>query len=283
MLEPASIKIFLAHGHPRQLRTAELSNWSGLGIAAPRSELDAFLARPELERPGIYFLLGDDPETGERAAYVGEAEVLRSRLKQHRAKEFWVHAYVFVSKDENLTKGHIRYLEGRVIEEARAAGRVALMNNQGGGSPLSEADSAEMEVFLGKVRQLLPALGTDLLTPIISPVGRKSDEQRLFCRIKDCEAEGQRTNDGFVVFGGSFAVGELRPSSIGSGNFTERRRAELIENGALEEVGGRLRFTRDVEFSSPSGAASVVRGGNSNGLKDWVSKSGIPLKDLEAD
>jgi hypothetical protein len=36
----------------------------------------------------------------------GEAEVIRDRLKQHKTKEFWVSAIVFVSKDENLTKAH---------------------------------------------------------------------------------------------------------------------------------------------------------------------------------
>ena len=30
-------------------------------------------------------------------------------IKQHKAKDFWVQALVFVSKDENLTKEHIRF------------------------------------------------------------------------------------------------------------------------------------------------------------------------------
>ena len=41
--------------------------------------------------------------------------ILRERLRQHKNKEFWVSAIVFVSKDENLTKAHVRYLENRLL------------------------------------------------------------------------------------------------------------------------------------------------------------------------
>jgi hypothetical protein len=51
-------------------------------------------------------LLGVDAETGANLAYIGEAEVIRDRLKQHKTKDFWNSVVVFVSKDENLTKAH---------------------------------------------------------------------------------------------------------------------------------------------------------------------------------
>ena len=41
----ATIKIFLAHGDPKRLRTAELSSWTGKAVAGPRSEFDSVLAR----------------------------------------------------------------------------------------------------------------------------------------------------------------------------------------------------------------------------------------------
>ena len=100
----ATIKLFLPRGDAKSLRTAEISNWSGKAIAAPRTEIDDLLAREELEKSGVYILTGIDPNSGSPRAYIGEAEVIRERLKQHKAKEFWVSAVVFVSKDENLTK-----------------------------------------------------------------------------------------------------------------------------------------------------------------------------------
>ena len=122
----ATIKLFLPHGDPKRLRTAEISNWSGKAVAAPRTEFEALLDREEMGQSGVYVMTGSDPETGNPMAYVGEAEVLRDRLKSHKAKDFWVSAVAFLSKDENLTKSHIRFLEGRLIEEAKTAGRFTL-------------------------------------------------------------------------------------------------------------------------------------------------------------
>ncbi|EPA2035184.1 DUF4357 domain-containing protein, partial [Pseudomonas aeruginosa] len=60
----ATIKIFLPLGDPKRVRTAEISNWSGKAIAAPRSDLDRLLNRRELLQPGVYLLLGEDPDSG---------------------------------------------------------------------------------------------------------------------------------------------------------------------------------------------------------------------------
>ena len=128
-------------------------------------KLDQLLQRDELDKTGIYILTGTDL-SGSPRAYIGEAEAIRDRLKQHKSKEFWISAIVFVSKDENLTKAHVRYLESRLLTEATQAGRFTLEQNQAGGSKLPESDRADMEVFLSRIQQLLPVLGSDLLIPI---------------------------------------------------------------------------------------------------------------------
>jgi len=117
-MSSATIKLFLPLGDAKSLRTAEISNWTGKAVAAPRTELDELLAREELDKAGVYILTGSDPATNTPRAYIGEAEVIRERLKQHKTKEFWVSAIVFVSKDENLTKAHIRHLESRLLTVA---------------------------------------------------------------------------------------------------------------------------------------------------------------------
>ena len=123
---------FPARGDAKSLRTAEISNWSGKAIAAPRTELDDLLAREEVEKTGVYILIGTDPHTNGPQAYIGEAEVIRDRLRQHKTKEFWVSAIIFVSKDENLTKAHLRYLESRLLAGASEIGRFKLEQNQAG-------------------------------------------------------------------------------------------------------------------------------------------------------
>lgn len=276
----ATIKLFLPRGDAKSLRTAEISNWTGKAVAAPRTELDELLAREELEKAGVYILIGSDPLTNAARAYIGEAEVIRERLKQHKTKEFWVSAIVFVSKDENLTKAHVRFLESRLLAEAAQIGRFTLEQNQAGGSRLPESDREDMEVFLARIRQLLPVLGSDILAPIAQPAANAQPGGVLFCRIKGAEARGQRTANGFVVFHDSTAVLEERPSAE-SYPYALVQRKKLIADGSLIQDGGFLIFTKDAEFSSPSGAAVVIHGGSVNGLTAWKTKDGKSLKQLD--
>jgi Domain of unknown function (DUF4357) len=276
----ATIKLFLPRGDAKSLRTAEISNWSGKAVAAPRTELDELLAREELDKAGVYILIGSDPLTNAARAYIGEAEVIRERLKQHKTKEFWVSAIVFVSKDENLTKAHVRFLESRLLAEAAEVGRFALEQNQAGGSRLPESDREDMEVFLTRIRQLLPVLGSDILAPIAQPAAKSQPGGVLMARIKGAEARGQRTANGFVVLHGSTAVLEDRPSAE-KYPYVVAQRKQLIADGTLIEKDGFLVFTKDAEFSSPSAAAVVIHGGSANGLTAWKTKDGRSLKQLD--
>lgn len=276
----ATIKLFLPRGDARSLRTAEISNWTGKAIAAPRTEMDELLAREELEKAGVYILIGSDPITNKARAYIGEAEIIRERLKQHKSKEFWVSAIVFVSKDENLTKAHVRYLESRLLAEATQIGRFALEQNLAGGARLPESDREDMEVFLGRIRQLLPVLGSDILAPIAQPSERARPGGMLSCRLKGAEAQGQRTANGFVVMHGSTAVVQERPSAE-TYPYVVAQRKQLVADGTLIEKDGFLVFTRDTEFSSPSAAAAVIHGGSANGLIAWKTMDGKTLKQLD--
>jgi len=277
----ATIKLFLPRGDAKSLRTAEISNWTGKAIAAPRTELNDLLAREELDKAGVYILIGSDPQTSAPRAYIGEAEVIRDRVKQHRTKEFWVSAIVFVSKDENLTKAHVRYLESRLLAEATEVGRFVLEQNQAGGSKLPESDREDMEVFLARVRQLLPVLGSDILTPVAQLAPTLQPGGVLYCRLKGAEGRGQRTASGFVMFQGSTAVLEERPSAE-KYPFAVAQRRQLIAEGVLTEKEGLLILTRDAEFSSPSAAAAVIHGGNANGLTAWRAEDGRTLKEIDA-
>jgi hypothetical protein len=279
-MSSATIKLFLPLGDAKSLRTAEISNWTGKAVAAPRTELDELLAREELDKAGVYILTGSDPTTNAPRAYIGEAEVIRERLKQHKAKEFWVSAIAFVSKDENLTKAHIRYLESRLLTEAVQIGRFTIEQNQATGSKLPESDREDMEVFLHRIRQLLPVLGSDILAPIAQPSAKSQPGGMLFCRLKGAEARGQRTPNGFVVFRSSTAVLEDRPSAQ-SYPYVLTQRKELIANGTLAEKEGYFVFAKDSEFSSPSAAAAVIHGGSANGLTAWRNADGKTLKQLD--
>jgi len=277
----ATIRLFLVNGDPKRLRTAELSNWTGKAVAGPRSEFDGVLAREESHKSGVYFLTGSDTESGKPAIYVGEAECIRDRIKTHLDKDFWNQVVYFISKDENLTKAHIRYLEGKLLEQVRSAGRAVSMNSQSSGARLPESDREDMDVFLNKVNQLLPVLGVELLVPSSAKPEGDSEGKTLFCEIKGIQARGHLSPNGIVVLAGSHAVLTERASAK-KYPWALNIRQRLKEEGALVVESDHLVFTRDVEFSSPSAAAAAVHGGHANGLIAWKDKQGKTLKEIES-
>ncbi|WP_244148053.1 GIY-YIG nuclease family protein [Prosthecochloris aestuarii] len=236
------------------------------------------LNRDEAAKPGVYFLSGINPETGRERVYIGEAEVIRNRIKGHMDRDFWKSLVFFVSKDENLTKAHIKYLEGKLIETARSIGRFELENAQASGSHLPESDAADMDVFFSRMEQLLPILGQEFLKPVVNEANKKSS--LLFCEIKGLKATGRQTDNGFVVLKGSEAVLSERPSTQ-KYQYAANLRATLRSDGILEEKSDRLIFASDYEFSSPSAAAAVIHGGQANGLIAWKDVRGVTLKERE--
>lgn len=272
--------MFLVNGNPKRLRTVELSNWTGKAVAGPRSEFDSVVEREESLNSGVYFLTGIDPDTYKNVIYIGEAECIRDRVKSHLSKDYWNNIAFFISKDENLTKAHIRYIEGRLIESAKSAGRAMVINGQGSGSKLPESDREDMEVFLEKIHQILPVLGIESFVKTGGKEESGVETEILSCSIKDVLAKGYLTPNGMVVFAGSEAVLKERASAKKwPAVLTQRNR--LIEAGELIEKDGKFVFTKDTEFSSPSAAAAVIHGGSANGLTAWKNQSGQLLKEIE--
>jgi len=252
----ATLKIFLVFGDPKRLRTAKLSNWNGIAVT------------------------GIEPDTNKSAIYIGEAECIKDRIKSHLSKDFWNNIAFFITSDENLTKAHIRYIEGRLIEIAKSADRSVIMNSQSSGAKLPESDRADMEVFLEKMQQVLPVLGIEAFVQATSKVENEAEREMLTCKIKNVVASGYLTPNGIVVLAGSEAVLEER-SSAKKWPSVMVQRNKLIEEGGLIQKGDKYVFVKDTEFSSPSSAAAVIHGGSANGLIAWVNENGKSLKELQ--
>ncbi len=276
----ATLKIYLAFGDPKRLRIAELSNWTGKAIAGPRSELDKILNRVESINPGVYLLTGVDPDTNSNAIYIGEAECIKDRIKGHLSKDFWNNVTFFITKDENLTKAHVRYLEGRLIDIAKLADRSKIINSQGSGAKLPESDREDMEVFLEKMLQVLPVLGIESFVQRVTKESPEEKRELLTCKIKDLQAKGYLTPNGMVVLAGSEAVLHERSSAKKWPSVLVQRN-KLIEEGGLMLKENRFEFAKDTEFSSPSAAAAVIHGGSANGLTAWVNSNGASLKEMQ--
>lgn len=278
-----TIQLFLVDGTPGGLIIASIHGWTGSVLVSTQSTFGRLLARPEVDRTGVYLLYGPDPEDGLRMrAYIGEADSVRERIgKSAEERGFWESAVVISTSDEALTKGHVRYLEARLIEMTKAAGRVALDNTQAPEPDrrrLPEADRANMEAFLASLKVVLPVIGLDLLKPRpqggITKITEKTPstegaETHFEIRHKSgvkayaVEEEGE-----FVVLEGSEA---LKDAGYQGANSYGEIKQELITQGVLVPAtdGKSYRFTRAYAFKSPSAAAAVVLDRNSNGRREW--------------
>ena len=277
MNKPYSIKIFLPGGDPDGLRTIEKSNWSGAGIVIPRALISEAKARRELTRTGVYVLVGPPEESGLPRIYVGEGDPIKPRLEQHASKkDFWTSCVAFTSKDDNLNKAHVQFIESRLIDLAGLAKRCLLDNGNAPTLPsLSEADMADAEGFLGEMLLCFPILGLSVFT---ATTAVQTKAKQLFITSKGIKAQGLETQDGFVVRAGSGAVKTEVPSCHA---YLKELRSALVENGVLKADGDIFVFAQDYVFASPSTAAGVVQGRAANGRVDWKTKEGKTLKDLQ--
>ena len=291
MTSGKTIKIFLADGTATGIRHAEVVNWTGQAVVCPRGRVGELSAWPESLRPGVYVLYGDDSSGTKPSAYIGEAENVHTRLQEHvKKKDFWDQVVLFTSKDENLTKAHVKYLEAKMVELASNAGRVVLENGNVPNFPtLPRADRAAMEDFVEPARLLLAALGFFILQPVPQKVALGSaldagrgplSGTRLFFKVTatGVDAEGASTDDGFVVYAGSKGSSTVL-DSLPSGWLSIRE--ELITHHSIGVEGDDIVFTEDVLFKSPSAAAAIVCGGNRNGREAWRDVDGRTLKSLE--
>ena len=90
-----------------------------LAPVCPRARFVELKEWDECQRLGVYMLAGDHPEGSRRLVYVASAENVQNRLKTHlkdAKKNFWDQVLLFTSKDANLTKAHVMYLESRNVE-----------------------------------------------------------------------------------------------------------------------------------------------------------------------
>ena len=274
-----TIKIFLIDGDPNGRMSCELSNWSGKAYKIPRVKIKDCTDRDDLSSTGVYLLFGKDEE-GKDQVYIGEAESILKRLNQQlTSKDFWNEAIVFISKDENLNKAHIKYLENRLHDKAKTANRYKVDNSiVPTQSSISESDRAEMEEFIEYVKLLVNTLGHKVFDEKREFKPKQKQEIFSIKAARGADGQGEPTSDGFVVLKGSKAAGSS-VTSLTSNFVTLRQR--LIDEGVLVNKGEYLEFPDDYIFSSPSTAASILLGRNANGLTEWKLKDGRSLKDFE--
>ena len=281
-----SLELFFVDGRADGMLTAEVFNWTGHVLRTPRTQIKEALARPEAGFTGVYVLIGED-ENGPRA-YIGEAEDMRVRLRDHVAnKDWWDDAILISSAANNLHKAHIKYLESRLVEIARNDAHTALEN---GSSPprssLNEAARANMESFLDTLMMVLPAIRVDLFLSKKRSVKAQLDTPQPSGSVRftltlpryDLKAQAILIDGEMVVLAGSGA----RAKWITKGHNSEKLYNALIADGTIVVQGDAARFVQDYAFSSPSAAAAIITGRAANGRKEWKeSQTGLSYHDWE--
>jgi len=282
------LTVFMIDGSENGPRTIEIGNWSGKAIYSPRAKLIDLLKRNEFDKPGVYLLKFDPLENNyNERIYIGEAEKIGIRLKQHinNPEKDFKECIAFISKDDLLTKSHIKYMESRLVNIANEAKNAEIENgNIPTESFLSEADISDMEYFIEQIKLILPINGFYALVPntITKENKKKIDEEiketeKYIINGKNVTATLYETSEGFIVLENSFAVLETTKSI--NENWIKLRK-KLIESGNIVKENDKFRFAKDTLFSSLSAASATVLGRQSNGSTEWKTEFGKTYKEI---
>lgn len=227
-------------------------------------------------------LVGYTDESSLPTVYIGEGDPVLNRLVEHnRNKDFWEWAVVFSSTDNSINKAFVQHLESRLIDIAQGKKRCNLTNNISPKRPtLTESDHADMENFLDNMLSIFPLVGLSIFENSKTLSGRKQKDTFHISGREGAEAIAIQQPNGFVVLKNSkvalTATASVSPSLV-------KLRQDLVKNGVLTEKNGNYIVEEDYSFSSPSLAATVVLGRNTNGRAEWKNRDGKSLNDLAAE
>jgi len=275
MSSDLSIHMFLPSGTAEGIKILEISNWVGRAVAGPRSRFDELRRRPEFARTGVYVLTGQADPNGFPTVYVGEGDPVANRLISHyKQKDFWSALVFFSSKDDNLNKAHVQYLEARLVNLAKEAKRCVLDNSNVPQLPsISEMDTAMLRSFLDQMLLVFGVLGMS----VFQKPAAVSPSARLF----HIEARGRRTaigyevDGGFVVRAGSESPKESVPSTP---DYIVKLRETLLVQGVFVDEKDHYKLSQDYTFTSPSSAAAALLACSANGRTKWKDEKERTLK-----
>lgn len=264
-----TVTTYLIDGDPKGTQYAFIRNTTCQMFIVPRSNLSYLNTQEKLQKPAFYILLGEDEATKPQA-YIGETENFRERVKDHDSKKaFWQKALIFVSKDADMTKADVQYLEHKAIVEAKKANTFILSDNkQTPKAPnLPEYQQDSMDEFFEYVKFLAAFSGCNIFE-----ISQPKAEHLFYTKgSRGCDAKGFYNSNGFTVLRGSVIACGVVPSF----KWKEKRDIMIKEYVSLEN--GKFIMNSDMTFSSPSTAAVFVLGRPSNGWTEWKDKDGNTL------
>ena len=277
------------------LKSAELSNWTGKAYIGDRKHSKIIQDIDELASPGLYFLINEDNDSMQKNIYIGEADEVNKRIQQHiSGKDWWDQFVVFISKDANLTKAHVRFLEKQFYLLAKNNTTSFNLKNSSepSGSKLPQADIDVLNTFLENIVFCLNNLGiinfanngyekeTDIIESEVFYLNLTNDRKDENGNI--LQAKLIITSNGYRVLKGSFVESVMRESFQRHIYYPLRKKLEnenVFNNSQYSEM---LITNKDIDFTAASPAASIVKYRATNGPKEWHLKNGKTLDDFES-
>ncbi len=258
--------------NPRLLQTYLADGTlEGIRIIDPEGDIEAYVIprlklaeaknEPKLTQPALYILLNAEDDR----AYIGESENFLTRVSQHLThKDWWTLAVAIVSKNNDLEKGDVKYLESLAVERARG-GSISIENNTiPPRNNIQRFKVHKLDKILDDTQLVLTSLGYDVL----SSSEQSPQEIVWYCKSKRSDAQAIFKGDQFVVLAGSHIDTQYtntwataHPSALAFRNDTLTAKATVADGVAT--------LTENVTFRSPNSAGGFVTGHSVNAWKAW--------------
>lgn len=281
-----SINLFLIDGYVKGRIKCTIANWTGLVFKIPRIQVEDSKNREELKQTGVYFLFGsaDDSEVDKDNVYIGQAglrangEGLLFRINEHKndaSKDYWNEAVVVTTSNNSFGPTEISYLENKLVMMAKHANRYEVKNNVNPNKGnITEEKKSELEEFIENLKLVIGTLGYKVFEDVINEDDTDKSEPILFYKVKNIEARGKRTTEGFVLLKGS-QISEIIKTKTKDLKKSVTAQREKYKNDIKNN-----KLTHDILFNSPSGAAKFVSGTSVNGMICWKTKEGLTLQEI---
>lgn len=294
MMSGKTIKLYIMGEDKKNLKTAELSQWTGKAYIGERKHSKIIQTIDELSAPGLYFLLSEDQTSLQKDIYIGEADEVNKRINNHyTGKEWWEKFVIFISKDSNLTKAHVRYLEKKIFKIIKENDILFNLKNSSEptGSKLPDSDIDDLEEYSINLIYVLKNLGILDFAKISQKKSELSNYENYFYlnltsdRIDEkgqiLQAQMIPTENGYRLLKGSFIEKNERQSFSSKSYYSLRKKLENEKYFKETNFKGCLILNKDVDFNSASAAASVVKNRLTNGKKEWKDINGVSLDEVE--
>ena len=290
-----TIKLYIMGEEYKNLKSVELSNWSGKAYIGSRKHVGILQGFEDLTAPGVYCLIAESEDTYQKKIYIGEADEINRRLNEHhKKKDWWEDFIVFISKDSNLTKAHVRYLEKKLHDVASQNKTTIELDNGNTppGSKLPVSDCDDMDEFNDNIIFILKNLGlldfTKLSNGDVKEVSPTSDSEIFQMSVSAGKSKEVKVaklkieNGNYVLLKDSY----IRKTEIGSfekHNYRKLRK-QLEQEGYFQEFENDLflMLKEDILFPSPSAAGAIARNSSVNGRREWKTSQGMSLDEYES-